>query len=219
MAKIKLSAYKDKMYSSLIKECEVQMNPNSIKLEKGIKYQENKQLGDTSGSGVFERYDGEKLSFELLVDCTGVVENTQESDTADGKVKEIEELVYVYQGNVHRPSFVKIVWGSFLFKGQLCNIKTEYGLFNAQGSPLRAKMALEFASFVDAKTAKKSADKQSPDVSHIVVFREGDTLPLLCQNIYGDSTLVDEVARINGLNGFRRIAAGTEILFPHLKKG
>lgn len=219
MTKVKLSAYSDKTYSSQLGEMEFQMNPSSLKLQKGIKYQDNKQLGDTSASGVFERYDGEKLSFEVLIDSTGVVAGTQESDTADSKVGQIEKLVYVYQGSAHRPSFVKIAWGTFLFKGQLCSLKTEYGLFNAKGSPLRAKVSLEFASFTDAKTAKKSADKQSPDVSHLVTVRAGETLPLLCQQIYGDSTLVNEVARVNGLNGFRRIAPGTTILFPQLQKG
>lgn len=219
MTKVKLSAYSNKTYSSLIGEMEFQMNPDSLKVQKGIKYQDNKQLGDTSASGVFERYDGEKLSFEVLIDCTGVVAGTQENDTADSKVNQIEKLVYVYQGNAHRPSFVKIAWGTFLFKGQLCSLKTEYGLFNAKGNPLRAKVNFEFASFTDEKTAKKSADKQSPDVSHLRTVRAGETLPGLCQQIYGDSTLVDEVARVNGLNGFRRIAPGTVILFPQLQKG
>ena len=207
------------MYSLLLGEMKLQMNPSSLKVQKGIKYQDNKQLGDTSASGIFERYDGEKLSFEVLIDCTGVVKGTKEKDTADSKVTQIEKLVYVYSGNAHRPAFVKIAWGTFLFKGQLCGLKTEYDLFSAEGNPLRAKVNLEFASFTDEKTAKKSADKQSPDVSHLVTVHAGETLQGLCQQIYGDSTLVDEIARVNGLNGFRKITPGTEILFPHLRKG
>lgn len=219
MEKITLSAYTDKTFSQQSgKNLKVQINPKTFSLEKGIKYHMNTQAGDNSASGVFDKYDGEKLSFEIIIDCTGVIPDTGAKDTAYSKVSELEALVYDYKGDAHRPAFVQIVWGKLLFKGQLSSLKTEYMLFDKDGIPLRAKVAVAFANFIDEKTAKKKANKRSPDMSHFVVMREGDSLAALCQKIYGDSTLAPQVARINNLPGFRRVAAGTEILFPHLKK-
>lgn len=220
MEKITLSAYTDKSFAQPTgKDLKVQINPKTFSLEKGIKYHDNEQAGDNSASGVFNRYDGEKLSFDIMIDCTGVIPNTQPTDTAYDKVTELENLVYDYNGDAHRPAFIKVVWGKLLFKGQLSSLKTDYTLFNSDGIPLRAKVSVAFANFVDEKTAKKEADKHSPDMSHYITIREGDSIAALCLQIYGDSTLADQVAQINGLPGFRRIEAGTQILFPHLKKG
>lgn len=55
-------------------------------------------------------------------------------------------------------------------------------------------------------------------MSRLVTVKEGETLPYLCHKIYGDSRLVLQVARFNNLGGFRNIPAGTELLFPPLKK-
>lgn len=55
-------------------------------------------------------------------------------------------------------------------------------------------------------------------MSRLITVKEGETLPYLCHKIYGDSLLVRQVARFNNLNSFRNIPAGTELLFPPLKK-
>lgn len=220
MTKVTITTYTDKTFSRKDGEpLELQLNPKAISIRKGIRYQENRQAGDSSASGVFDRYDGEKLSLEIPVDCTGVIPGTGENDTAYSQVAELESRIYNYKGDAHRPAFVKIAWGKLLFKGQLHKIETDYTLFDRSGVALRAVIKAEFANFVDEKTAKKKADKQSPDMSHLITLREGDTLAALCYRLYGDSTLAGQVARINGLNGFRDVPPGTEILFPHLKKG
>lgn len=220
MSKIQITAYTDKGFSKTDgKPLVLQINPKAFNLKKGIHYQENRQAGDNSASGVFDRYDGEKLSLEILIDCTGVVPGTKENDNAYLKVDQLEKLVYAYKGEAHRPAFVEVAWGDLIFKGQTTKFEVDYTLFDKNGVALRATVKLELANFTDEKTAKKKADKRSPDMSHLVVVREGDTLPALCRQFYDDSTLADQVARINGLNGFRRIPPGTELLFPHLKKG
>jgi hypothetical protein len=44
----------------------------------------------------------------------------------------------------------------------------------------------------------------------------GDTLPLLCFQIYQESKYYVEVARVNGLDDFRNLEPGRQILFPPL---
>lgn len=194
------------------------INPESLNLEKGIAYQEDKQLGTTSGSNTFERYLPEKLSFGFTVDATGVLENVKDEDNAYIKIKEIEEILYAYNEEGHRPSYIVIAYGEILFKGQLASMKVDYTLFNNNGIPLRATVNLSFTGFRGSEEDKKKFSKLSPDMSRLIILKENDTLANLCYLIYGNSRLVAQVARFNNLNGFRDITVGTELLFPPLKK-
>ena len=219
MEKLKLLAYTDEKYSVQHEEkLTMQMNPNSMKFGKGIVYRENKELGATSGTNTFERYKPETLSFDFEIDCTGIVEGTVKSDRVYSKVQTLENTLYTYNSEGHRPSYVMILYGELLFKGQLKSMNVDYTLFNAHGIPLRVKVSLEFNGFRGSEEEKKKYSKLSPDMSRLIVLKEGETLAALCHKIYGDSLLVRDVARFNNLNGFRNILHGTELLFPPLKK-
>ena len=53
--------------------------------------------------------------------------------------------------------------------------------------------------------------------SGVVRHRQsGDTLPLLTKQIYGSPAAYLDVARFNGLDDFRTLTPGKEILFPPL---
>lgn len=218
MDKMKITAYTDGSYKKQSGSLTVQINPQSYQLQKGIEYNKNREQGNSNNSPVFSGYKGEELSFEVVVDSTGVIPGTQEGESAYDRVKALEDLLYRYKGKIHRPAFVILAWGSILFKGQLQSLRTDYTLFRPDGSPLRAKVSLRFTGFMTKEEAIKEASQSSPDMSHWITLRAGDSLAALCEEIYGDSTLVDEVARVNDLCGFRQIPPGTDLLFPHLKK-
>jgi nucleoid-associated protein YgaU len=61
------------------------------------------------------------------------------------------------------------------------------------------------------------AGRKSPDLTHIRIVREGDTLPGLCEDIYNDPAYYLEVARFNRLGSFRNLEIGSEIYFPQLR--
>ena len=91
-------------------------------------------------------------------------------------------------------------------------------MFNNAGDALRAKVTIELVGYMASDEERKKYPKNSPDMSRLVTVKDGDTLAALCQEAYGDSTLVAQVAKFNNLNGFRNIAAGTELLFPPLRR-
>ena len=43
---------------------------------------------------------------------------------------------------------------------------------------------------------------------------DGDTLPLLCREIYGSASYYLRVAQVNRLDDFRNLTAGQELIFP-----
>lgn len=220
MEQMRLFAFRDELFTQKHEKekLTLDINPESLKFEKGIVYREDKQLGTTNGSNSFERYEPEKLSFSFTVDTTGVVEGTKDTDQAYIKIKEVEDILYAYNEEGHRPSYIVIAYGELLFKGQLASMKVDYTLFNNDGIPLRATVNLSFSGFRGSEEDKKKFSKLSPDMSRLIVIKENDTLANLCHLIYGNSRVVAQVARFNNLNGFRDVPVGTELLFPPLKK-
>lgn len=47
-----------------------------------------------------------------------------------------------------------------------------------------------------------------------ITVKEGDTLPNLCEQEYGNADLYSAVAQYNKLNHFRNLKPGLEICFP-----
>ena len=89
-------------------------------------------------------------------------------------------------------------------------------LFRFFAPRVKAWMLRAGAAPALAEELAQEAQLQSPDVSHLVTVRAGDTLPGLCANIYGTSLYYLRVAAFNGLTSFRRLAPGTQLVFPPL---
>ena len=133
------------------------------------------------------------------------------------EIEALENIVYTYQGKIHRPNFVKIQWGkNMLFKGVLVSMDISYTYFRPDGSPLRAKVSLGFSQYISPSTLEKLDQKESPDVSHLVNVADGESLPQLCKRIWDDETYYVQVAKFNGLNKFRHLKGGTQLIFPPL---
>lgn len=219
MEQLKLTAYTDGKFSAKNgNSLSIPMEPENIRFGKEIVYREDRQQGAVGGGNRFEKYRPETLSFDFEIDCTGIVEETQENDKVYDKVDDLEKLLYVYNSDGHRPSYVVVCFAAILFKGQLSRMNVDYTLFSEKGIPLRATVSLAFVGFRCSEEERKKFHKQSPDMSRLITVKEGETLPYLCHKIYGDSLLVRQIAKFNNLGGFRNIPAGTELLFPPLKK-
>ncbi len=219
METLKIQAYTDNKFNSKTgDEISILLNPDYIKMDKNISYREDKQMGSINHNNTFDHYKPEIFKFEFIIDCTGAVEGTKSDDTASDKVKEIEDSVYAYNSELHRPSFVTIVYGLIMFKGQVSQMDVNYTLFNADGKALRAKVLMMFTGFLASDVERSKYPKNSPDMSRLIVIKEGETLASICQKVYGDSKLVMQVAKYNNLNSFRYIPPGTELLLPPLMK-
>lgn len=214
-----VTSYTDGNFSSESKSAlALPVNPAKVKLTKGIRYAEDKQLGSLNGSNSYVRYNPETFYFECLFDMTNSMEDDDEKIPVHDMVDALEQRLYDYNTEGHRPSFVKVQYGDITFFGQLKTLETEYTLFDSDGIPLRAELKVTLTGYCSNREERKRFSKRSPDVSRLVVLKEGETLSSLCYEIYGDPLLVGQVARFNNLNGYRDIPAGTEILMPMLKK-
>lgn len=199
---------------------ELLINPSSLRLERKTCYNNPLPMGDTGTGRKFSRMPPGTLSFSVLFDATGVVPRSPTSTmpfAVEDQLETMSGVIYKFNGQVHEPNILQIGWGTVLFCGRLTSFSTEYTLFAPSGAPLRAIAALSFESYMSGEEEKLSADASSPDLSHVVVVREGDTLPLLCHRIYGDSRYYIEIARFNRLRQFRELRPGLALHFPPLE--
>lgn len=211
---------------------EVMLNPSDFTHLHSISYTGNDGKGGSSGKSArqalgrpsveskFNVYNPETVAFSLMVDGTGVVASSSKSGgnpDVKAQVRKLKDVVYKYVGSDHQPSIVRILWGDFIFDGRLDSLAVEYTLFKPSGEPLRAKVKISFTSYVSDAEGALKANRSSPDLTHVVVVKAGDTLPLLCYRIYKDCSYYIEIARVNGLINFRNIKPGSRLYFPPLR--
>ena len=75
-----------------------------------------------------------------------------------------------------------------------------------------------FCESVPDAERERRENASSPDLTHLRDVRDGDTLPLLAYDIYGNAQLYLEVARVNKLVNFRRLRPASRLSFPPLDK-
>ena len=195
----------------------VYINPGEYTHKYEIKYNDVNAQGSSGNSPGFNRMGHEVVNFRLYFDGTGVVASAPLKNVKE-QIDKFRAVVFSYNGQMHSPNYLKLSWGSLLFKCRLTTLDIRYTLFHSDGTPLRAYADVGFASYTAPQELAKRARKGSPDVSHVVQVKTGDTLPLLCYRIYGASDRYLEVARVNGISSFRHLEPGTSLLFPPLKR-
>lgn len=228
LEKLRITAYRTADRGRRAKapsEFEAMFNPASISRKYAIVWAK-KQGKNTSGKAVnYERTPPETLALTLVLDGTGVDElgvlaiksAIKKQSSVDGRIKEFLKVTFDYDGSMHQPRFLKVEWGSLIFKCRLESVDIKYTLFDRDGTALRAELAVNFISDEEAAKRAKKENKQSPDLTHSRIVVEGDSLPLLTREIYGSPEYYLRVARFNDLDDFRRLTPGTRLLFPPLE--
>lgn len=209
-----IKAYKDPKLSQSAGEYTFVVNPKPFKQGFKVSYDKPNVKGSSASNLKFKKVDPQKMTFEFLFDATGVL---GESDPVDDQLEDFKDLCYNYQGAIHSPYYLKLIWGKLLFDCRLTCMDVEYTFFKQDGTPLRAVVKATFTEFTDAKTIAKEENRSSPDLTHMRVVRQGDTLPLMCFDIYGDSSYYLKVAEYNRLSDVRELQPGQKLFFPPVK--
>lgn len=198
-----------------IGEFEAYVNPTELTMAFEVEYDEAQGAGTTTSRMNFKKMKPGDTSVAFFLDGTGA--NGRPLDVQQ-KVEEFQ-TVCGYNGDIHRPNYLKIGWGTLTVKR--CVLKSAsvaYKLFKPDGVPLRAVITAVFVDSTDDQTRVAMSQDQSPDLTHVRLVKAGDRLPQLCQEIYGDPKFYVSVAAANGLDDFRNLTPGSRIVFPPLEK-
>lgn len=241
--KLKIIAYRDVTFSDKAKisegEFNVQLNPSSYSVSYSVHYSNRKgqERGTSSYNPKWDKNPPRKLSFEFLFDATGAAPTSNlkgkgettldrffELDylvsqvSIEPQIFHFENTVFTVQGKTHEPNYLKIVWGTLVFKCRLESMTINYKMFANDGEPLRATI---HASFMEVKwdvERVKRDNTGSPDITHSRTIKESDKLPYMADEIYGDPYYYLSVAQANKMIQFRNPKAGASIFFPPIKK-
>jgi LysM repeat protein len=219
VSKLKIFSYPDANRKSSDGNMEVLVNPESYSQKITVKFSEKQAPGTTAKLPKFSKIEPQKLDFELLFDSTGVINGVKdETNGVESELAKFKKLVLEYKGDKHRPRFLSIYWGTLKFDCCLETLDITYKLFRADGLPLRALAKVGFIGIMDDTKRVSKENSQSPDLTHVRTVKEGDTLPLLSFQVYGDPKYYIEVAHANRLNDFRNLKTGQKIKFPPIEK-
>lgn len=221
VSKLTLTAYREKggVLSKIPGRTpfSVMLNPEYVSIDAGIKYA---TIGadQNQDQQKFSSYEITKIEIpKIILDATGAVPQTEWPEGCSS----IKDMMFLLQSAVcdlddesHQPPIVELCWGSIYLFVRMTKCSTKYVLFNSKGAPLRAEVTLTLEAY---QSDNDSSKNKSPDLTHLVEVKAGDTLPLMCDRIYNDSSYYLQIARINGLTNFRQIKPGTMLEFPPIR--
>jgi LysM repeat protein len=225
LAKLKIEAFTDEARQQPIAGkpfFEVQYNPETLSIRHESVFQDQQGIGTTSGSARFSHSRSKNLTVNLVLDGTHVgyfgVELLRHVPSVAEQLDDFLAICYQTQSSSHEPSYLKLSWGNGVlgksFDCRLQSVDVKYTSFGRDGSPLHAELVAQFVEALDPKKKAAADGHNSPDLTHRRTVVAGDTLPLLCREIYGSAEYYLRVAEVNGLDEFRRLRPGQELVFP-----
>ncbi|MEL7148543.1 MAG: hypothetical protein AAFO69_19370 [Bacteroidota bacterium] len=198
------------------------INPETYNRSFKMEQEKTSGQGNQGNDPKYIRTVPEELKLDFFFDGTGTVEgyfNNKDLENApvSAQIERFLNVVYYMGGEEHRPPYLKLNWGEFVFPCVLTNLDINYTLFHANGEPLRAKLSASFLNYIEQEKRVAKEDKRSPDLTHVKRIQE-DSLPLMTYEIYGDTKYYLHIAKANDLTSFRNIKPSSELVFPPLNK-
>jgi len=225
LQKLKLIAFPSSEFKDSEKgeEYTVLINPENYNEKISIEWDDKQASGTSNKNRKFKSIKPSDLEIQIVFDGTGIIPDApknEENEIASAKeqINKFEEIVLNYDGDHHKPNHVMVLWGDLIFKGVLADISYEYKLFKPDGTALRVIAKVTFNTTIEDKLRAAKENQSSPDLTHVRLVLEGDTLPLMTKRIYGDSKYYLEIAKVNQLTNFRKLTPGQSLLFPPLEK-
>lgn len=232
LIKLQIKAYSDEQFSQEVADGEFRslLNPENYKFSYKIEQNDDQASGTSAAAPRFNKALPEDLDLEFVFDRTGVITDYGAPGSSDDKtfkdegggiiddIEKFKKVIFDYNGDEHKPNYLIISWGTLLFKGTLSEMDITFKLFKSDGTPLRAVARAKFKGFVEDDLRVAKENNSSPDLTHVRIVKEGDTLPLMSFRIYGDSKYYLEVARANQISNFRKLKVGQKIFFPPIQK-
>jgi len=198
---------------------EAKANPENIKTYRSILFNADNRANTGVDVMQFKGYGPQYFDVKLRIEKWDELANRggNSSTPVKDQIEKLLKAVYDFRSASHKSPYVTIHWGQhFKFIGHLENMSIEYLVFQPNGECTCAEVELKFVNHVNLKTNVFAQNRNSPDMSHLKTIKEGDKIPLICDEIYEDPTYYIQIAELNGLTNFRNVSTGKQIIFPPL---
>ncbi len=191
-------------------------NPENIAINENVTYNSHAPTGYTGYDPRYLKTEPRTFTIDLTLDGTGVNTNGVKIPVT-AQVLLFRLATTTVDSDTHRPNYLLLQYGLFICNCVLNSSTVTYTMFDMFGLPIRAKIS---ASFTERTTSLGAILNMlsSPDLTHSVSVKEGDLLPLLTNQIYNDQSYYLQVAKVNKLKNFRKLQAGSILIFPPISK-
>jgi hypothetical protein len=193
---------------------EICFNPTEYSQEKSNTFAETAIPGLEAPIIQFGHGGSQTLTLELLIDTYTYDKG---ADIRPIYIRRLENLMEI-DGAFHAPPPCKIVWGSLEFVGVLEQMRKNFLLFKADGTPVRARVNLTFKEFVPVAFQLQKAPRSSPDKHKERRIQEGDSLWQLSFNEYGDPRHWRFIAETNHLDDPLDLVPGRKLILNPLRE-
>ena len=192
-------------------------NPTEYSISKSNQWKYDPVTGTTLPKAQFGGGNPREMSLSLLFDQT-FPPYTMTVRAATAALLDAMEVPSGKSGGTPTavPPFVTFQWGALIFKGAMTSLTCAYKLFRPDGEPIRADVKLTL------KQAAATVAGQNPTTraqagfgSHRV--RDGDTLPSIAYQTYGDATVWRSIAQANDIENPLHLRRGRALSLPKLE--
>ena len=223
LTKLLVMSYTDVGRSKGEEKFEAFINPDEYSMNYNVVVDKTSVTGkNTNDQNPFLHIQPLEVTLKFFLDGTN---STGKALDVKKQIGQFHKVIG-YDGDVHQPRYLRLIWGEagWLRATQSsfdCFLKSatfQYKMFKPDGTPLRVIINATFIEVLSQPAAQGEDNKKSPDLTHIRVVKEGDTLPSLANDIYGDFSYYLELARVNNLQDFRNLVPGQKLYFPPFDK-
>lgn len=188
-------------------------NPESFFIKEDIVWEADCTPGQQATEQNYSATRGRSFTMEFMLDGTGV-------NTSGVKIPVTAQVLLFRAattkiiGAIHSPPSLLVQYGTFISNCKLNDSTVTYTMFDSFGLPIRAKISASFTEYTPSGLGAILSMLSSPDLTHAVTVAEGDILPLLTYKVYNEQNYYLQVAKVNKLKNFRKLEAGTTLIFP-----
>ena len=204
---------------------DVLFNPTEFSISKSNEWKYEKVTGTTFTPPSFGGGNPRELTLNLLLDAS-LLGKTQHVRGITDDLFKMMEVPGGSQGgsSTAAPPFITFTWGTeTTFKSVCTSLTVAYKLFRPNGDPIRADVKMTLKQAAPASTASATGANRGTNpttranAGHGVhMVKDGDTLPSIAYEAYGDATSWRVIADANGIENPLHLRRGRPLSLPRL---
>ena len=205
---------------------DVLFNPTEYSISKSNTWKYDPVQGNSLPTAQFGGGNPRELTLSLLLDAS-LLGKTQH---VRGVTDELFKMMEVPGGSAGgsstaAPPFITFTWGSeTTFKSVCTQLTVAYKLFRPNGDPIRADIKMTLKQAEAASTASSTGANRGTNpttranAGHGVhTVKDGDSLPSIAYDAYGDATTWRAIADANGIENPLHLRRGRALSLPRLE--
>ena len=204
---------------------DVLFNPTEYSISKSNEWKFEKVTGTAFTPPAFGGGNPRELTLNLLLDAS-LLGKTQHVRGITDQLFRMMEVPGGSSGGSSSaaPPFITFTWGSeTTFKSVCTSLTVAYKLFRPNGDPIRADVKMTLKQAEPASTASSTGANRGTNpttrakAGHGVhTVKDGDTLPSIAYEAYGDATVWRAIADANGVENPLHLRRGRALSRPRL---